>query len=101
MAQLVNRLVLDGELELAYALARISVEDVRGRASTRDITSFLLRLVDEKHEPANGSARLHITAAKLLADSGALVAAAEHIGAAHDLRSRFGDHDRLGFVRRT
>ena len=39
--------------------------------------------------------------AKLLADSGALVAAAEHIGAAHDLRSRFGDHDRLGFVRLT
>jgi tetratricopeptide (TPR) repeat protein len=101
IVQLVNRLVLDGELELAYALARISVEDVRGRASTRDPTAFLLRLVDEQHQPANGSARLHIAAAKLLADSGDVIAAAEHIGAAHDLRERFGDHDRLGFVRLT
>jgi predicted ATPase/class 3 adenylate cyclase len=94
---LVDELVIDGELEAACGLIRISVEQPLTGGSpaegVRELNDFMNRVAD-----TNGLARLHATLAKEYAARNEPEAARGHLSTARDLIARFGDHDVLGDV---
>jgi tetratricopeptide (TPR) repeat protein len=95
MANLVDRLVEDGELDIAYPLARLAIEAVSHR---REARLHIAHLVDGTKPDGAGLARLHITVAKILAEQGDVASAERHVAEAERLIAIFGDTDALGLV---
>jgi predicted ATPase len=98
MVELAERVLADGELELGHALARLWFEHAVGNSGRRDVVRTVTRLLDADPGESRGLARLHGTAAKLLAEAGDLDAARAHLAQGRRLVERFGASDRLGRV---
>jgi len=96
--QLVDLLLIDGEIELAHALARLGVAHDAANASSLETLRVLLPLLQPGRPVSRGSARLEALAAKMLAERGDLSGAEEHLAAGRRLVTQFGDHDRHGLV---
>jgi hypothetical protein len=95
---LVDRLVVDGRLDVAYALARLAIEGGPGGSHARDAVSYLAHLVDGTKPDGVGLARLCVAMGKMLAEQGDLAAAAHQVNEARRLIDQFGAQDRLGPV---